>query len=128
MKDVMGAFLSALCAVHCAAGVLLVAGGTSGAAGFMLHSEWMHRLFALFAVVLALWSFPAAYRHHGRVAPTALGTLGIVLLVAGLFFHGPVETTLTVVGAGMAAAAHLWNRYLVTHDHSHGERSAEPAR
>lgn len=124
MKDIVGAALSALCAVHCAAGVLLVAGTGSGAFTVFLESEWMHRLFALFAVVLALWSFPTAYRHHGRVAPTAMGTVGIVLLVAGLFFSGTTETVLTVVGAGMAAAAHLWNRYLVSHQDDHGNRHA----
>lgn len=113
MKDFLGAALSGLCAIHCAASVLLVAGGGTGVFAFIIESEWIHTVFAALAVLFAVLSFPAAFRLHQQVAPTVMGTVGIVLLLAGLVANPTWEMPLTVIGAGMAAVAHLWNRNLV---------------
>lgn len=113
--------MSGLCAVHCAASVLVVAGGGSGMLGFLLESEWVHAGFAALAVLFAILSFPAAYRAHRQLAPAVTGTLGIILLLAGLASPDPWEMPLTVIGAGMAAIAHLWNRYLLTALEQQGE-------
>lgn len=113
MKDLLGAALSALCAVHCAASVLVVAGSSTGLSAVLLQSEWAHSVFAAFAVLFAGLSFPAALRRHRQVTPPVAGTVGIVLLLAGLVAPESLEMPLTVVGAGLAAFAHLWNRRLI---------------
>lgn len=112
-KDTLGAALSALCGVHCAISVLVFAGGSSGFLGFWFGSEWVHTVFAALAVLFAVLSFPAAYREHRQPAPAVTGTVGIVLLLLGLITPDPWEMPLTVIGASMAATAHLWNRRLV---------------
>ena len=114
MKDLLGAALSGLCAIHCAASVLFVAGGGTGLFAVFLASEWAHTVFAAFAVLFAAMSFPAALRRHGQMTPPVAGTTGIVLLLAGLVAPESLEMPFTVVGAGLAAFAHLWNRRLIT--------------
>ena len=111
MKDLLGAILSGLCAIHCAASVLVVAG--SGMGSVFLQSEWAHTVFAAFAVLFAALSFPSALRQHGQMTPPVAGTTGIVLLLAGLIAPESLEMPFTVVGAGLAAFAHLWNRRLI---------------
>ncbi len=113
MKDLLGAALSGLCAIHCAASVLLVAGSGTGMFAMLLQSEWAHTLFAAFAVLFAALSFPAALRRHRQFTPPVAGTAGIVLLLAGLIAPEALEMPLTVAGGGLAAFAHLWNRYLI---------------
>ena len=113
MKDLLGAALSGLCAIHCAASVLLVAGSGTGVFAMALQAEWAHTVFAAFAVLFAVLSFPAAQRQHGQVTPTVAGVIGIVLLVAGVVAPESMEMPLTVVGGGLAAFAHLWNRRLL---------------
>ena len=112
MKDLLGAALSGLCAIHCAGSVLLAAG--SGMGSVFFQSEWAHTVFAALAVAFAAMSFPVALRRHGQMTPPVAGTVGIVLLLAGLVAPETLEMPFTVVGAGLAAFAHLWNRRLIT--------------
>ncbi len=106
--DRVGIFLSALCLLHCVAGLVLVAGLGIGAT-FLLDPA-IHRAGLLLATLVAAVAIGlGALRHRRRtpfvVAMTGLSFMGGALAVG----HGTEEAVLTMIGVGLVAAGHILN-------------------
>ena len=106
--DRVGIFLSALCLLHCVAGLVLVAGLGLGAT-FLLDPA-IHRFGLLLATLVAGVAIGlGAVRHQRRtpfvVAMTGLSFMGGALAVG----HGTEEAVLTMIGVGLVAAGHILN-------------------
>ncbi len=106
--DHLGVILSGLCAFHCVAGLLLVAGlGLSG--GFLLAPE-IHRIGLGMAVAIGSLTLVLGMIRHGDPVPLQVGAAGIGLMALALFVgHGTAEATLTILGVSLLAWAHLRN-------------------
>ncbi|WP_271079041.1 MerC domain-containing protein [Aurantiacibacter sp. MUD61] len=106
--DRVGILLSALCVLHCVAGLILVAGLGLGAT-FLLDPA-IHRAGLVLATLVAGVAIGiGAIRHRRRtpfvVAMTGLSFMGGALAVG----HGFEEAVLTIIGVGLVAAGHLLN-------------------
>ena len=106
--DRFGVLLSALCAVHCVLGLVIVAGlGLGG--GVLLHPAFHHFGLALATVVAAVAIGFGAMRHQRRV-PLSVAVVGLAFMAGALAAgHGPQEAVLTVIGVVLVAAGHLLN-------------------
>ncbi|MDB5686406.1 MAG: MerC protein [Rhizorhabdus sp.] len=103
--------LSALCLVHCAASVILVA-ILATAGGVLLHPI-IHEVGLGFAIALAILGLGRGFFAHRRPLPITLGGTGIVLMTAALFApHGIIEVAYTMCGVACVATAHMMNRRL----------------
>ena len=101
--------LSALCLVHCAASVILVA-LLATAGGILLHPA-VHEIGLGVAILLAIVGLGRGFIQHRRPVPMILGTAGIALMATALTVpHGVVEASYTMIGVGCVAVAHLLNR------------------
>lgn len=101
--------LSALCFVHCAASVLLVA-VVATAGGALLHPA-IHEIGLGLAILLAIVGLGRGYLQHRKPIPMMLGTFGIAMMAAALSVpHGMVEAGFTMVGVAAVAVAHFLNR------------------
>jgi predicted branched-subunit amino acid permease len=101
--------LSALCFVHCAASVILVA-LLAAAGGALLHPA-IHEVGLGFAILLAIVGLGRGFLHHRKRVPMVLGTLGIALMAAALSVpHGVGEAAFTMLGVSCVAIAHMRNR------------------
>ena len=106
--DRVGIFLSALCLLHCVAGLVLIAGLGFGAS-FLLDPA-IHRAGLLVATLVAAVAIGlGAVRHRRRtpfvVAMTGLSFMGGALAVG----HGTEEAVLTMIGVTLVAAGHILN-------------------
>ncbi|RYD99229.1 MAG: MerC domain-containing protein [Sphingomonadales bacterium] len=101
--------LSALCLVHCAASVILVA-LLATAGGVLLHPI-IHEIGLGLAILLAIVGLGRGFVQHRRPVPMVLGTAGIALMATALTVpHGFSEAAYTMVGVGCVAIAHMLNR------------------
>ena len=101
--------LSALCLVHCAASVILVA-LLATAGGILLHPA-VHEIGLGVAILLAIVGLGRGFIQHRRPVPMILGAAGIGLMATALTVpHGVVEAAYTMIGVGCVAVAHLLNR------------------
>lgn len=101
--------LSALCFVHCAASVILVA-MLATAGGALLHPA-VHEIGLGFAILLAIIGLGRGFLQHRRRVPMVIGTFGIALMAAALSVpHGIGEAAFTMLGVSCVAIAHLLNR------------------
>lgn len=101
--------LSALCLVHCAASVLLLA-LLATAGGALLHPA-IHEVGLGLAILLAIIGLGRGFLLHRRPVPMILGTAGIGLMATALSVpHGASEAAFTMLGVGCVAIAHLLNR------------------
>jgi hypothetical protein len=106
--DRMGVFLSALCAVHCVSGVVLVA--LLGVSGGVLLDPRIHEFGLAAAVVIGALGLGAGIMRHRRRGPLMLGGAGLTLMACGLIApHGLAEVALTIAGVTMLASAHIGN-------------------
>ncbi len=106
--DASAVGLSTACLAHCLA--LPMLGVALPVLGVLGEQEWLHKSFVLLALPItgfAIWRSLRADRFWG-FAVTALA--GLALLLAGAFVERweMHETMLTVIGALVLAAAHLW--------------------
>lgn len=101
--------LSALCMVHCAAGIWLLAGFAS--LGGVLLSPWVHEIGFVLAAIMAVLALGHGARLHGARLPLAIGAAGIAaMLLAMSVPHGSgQEYALTLAGVAALSAAHLLN-------------------
>ncbi len=106
--DRVGIALSSLCIVHCLAGLLMV--GVLGIGGeALLAPEW-HRAGLALALAIGVVTIGLGVVRHGRLAPLAIGSVGLALMAAALFVaHGAQEAALTVPGVLLVAVAHVLN-------------------
>ena len=110
--DSAGILLSALCAVHCLAGVVLVVmlglGGTM--LGTALADPRIHEYGLMAAVVVGAAGLGTGFARHRRRDILARGLCGLALMAAGLLArHGAREAALTVAGVVLLASAHIAN-------------------
>lgn len=106
--DRMGILLSGLCALHCLAGILLVAG--LGLGGDYLFAPAIHRVGLALAIVIGGITLAIGVARHGDPRPLQLGAGGLVLMAVALAVgHGPAEAMLTIAGVSLLAWAHLRN-------------------
>lgn len=101
--------LSGLCLAHCLA--LPFAALLLPALSTWVDAEWVHGVFAGFAIPITIAALWGGRRHGIPARPIALATAGLTLLVLGAteWFGKASNTPLTIVGAVLLAAAHTWN-------------------
>ena len=106
--DRVGVILSGLCALHCLAGLLLVAG--LGLGGQFLLAPEIHRVGLALAIVVGAATLVLGVVRHGDPVPLQVGAAGIAFMAFALFVgHGTAEAALTIMGVSLLAWAHLRN-------------------
>ena len=107
--DRVGVVASTLCAVHCLGTSALI--GVSGVAT-LFEDARIEVGFTIAAMVIAAAALVRGSRRHGAWAPGAVGVAGALSLSMARFgpFEGALlETTLSVAGGALLAAAHVMN-------------------
>ena len=106
--DRVGVLLSGLCALHCLAGLLLVAG--LGLGGGVLLAPAIHRIGLALAIAVGSVTLVLGVVRHGDPVPLQVGAAGIAFMAFALFVgHGTAEAVLTIMGVALLAWAHLRN-------------------
>ncbi len=106
--DRFGVLLSGLCALHCIAGLLLVAG--LGLGGELLFAPEIHRVGLALAIVVGGIALVLGVVRHGDPRPLQIGAAGLGLMIVALVVgHGSAEAFLTIGGVTLLAWAHLRN-------------------
>lgn len=106
--DRVGVLLSGLCAIHCVAGLFLVAG--LGLGGEYILAPVIHRVGLALAIAVGSATLVLGVTRHGDPLPLQVGAAGIALMGLALFVgHGTAEALFTVVGVSLLAWAHLRN-------------------
>ena len=111
-KDVVGAFISSACLIHCLAGPVLMLLGITSLGHAHIEEQSFH--FALTAPILlvAAWSIPKGLKSHHHKTPAILSVIGIALLSIGLLII-ELNLILSVGGSLFLLIAHLYNRKLI---------------
>jgi len=100
--------LSALCVLHCLAGLVLVAGMGLGA-GFLLDPV-IHKVGLVLATLVAGVAIGVGAVRHRRAAPFVVAMTGLSFMGGALAAgHGAGEALLTVIGVTLVAAGHVLN-------------------
>jgi hypothetical protein len=106
--DRVGVLLSGLCALHCIAGLLLVAG--LGLGGEVLFAPEIHRIGLALAIVVGAITLVLGVIRHGDPRPLQVGAAGLGLMIVALVVgHGSAEALLTIGGVTLLAWSHLRN-------------------
>lgn len=106
--DRVGVLLSGLCALHCVAGLLLVAG--LGLSGEVLFAPAIHRIGLALAIVVGAITLVFGVIRHGDPRPLQVGAAGLGLMIVALVLgHSSAEAFLTIGGVTLLAWAHLRN-------------------
>jgi hypothetical protein len=106
--DRVGVLLSGLCALHCIAGLLLVAG--LGLGGEVLFAPAIHRVGLALAIGVGAMTLVLGVVRHGDARPLQVGAAGLGLMIVALVVgHGTAEAVLTIGGVTLLAWAHLRN-------------------
>ena len=106
--DRVGIALSCLCAVHCVAGLFLVAG--LGLGSTFLLDPVIHRVGLLLATVVAGVAIGIGAIRHRRPLPFVVAMTGLSFMGGALAVpHGSQEAVLTVIGVVLVAAGHILN-------------------
>ena len=106
--DRVGVLLSGLCALHCIAGLLLVAG--LGLSGEVLFAPAIHRIGLALAIVVGAITLVFGVIRHGDPRPLQVGAAGLGLMIVALVLgQSSAEAFLTIGGVTLLAWAHLRN-------------------
>ena len=106
--DQFGIGLAGLCAVHCVATVLIVAG--LGVGGHFLLAPEIHEIGLALAVIAAALAIGWGAWRHRRPAPVLVALVGLGFMTAALLFgHGPQEAVLTIIGVAIVSIGHVMN-------------------
>ena len=106
--DRVGVLLSGLCALHCIAGLLLVAG--LGLSGEVLFAPAILRIGLALAIVVGAITLVFGVIRHGDPRPLQVGAAGLGLMIVALVLgHSSAEAFLTIGGVTLLAWAHLRN-------------------
>ena len=106
--DRVGVILSGLCALHCVASILLVAG--LGLGGEFLLAPAIHRVGLALAVAVGAATLIIGVARHGDYKVLQVGAAGIAIMAVALFVeHGTEEAVLTITGVVLLAWAHIRN-------------------
>lgn len=113
MRDILGAWLSVLCVLHCSLPLLLLSFSVSFGLGEALeafHTDWLHVILITPIVLILAFSIPKAFKVHGNPLPGYLALSGVVTLVVGIMAGHELETGFTIIGSGLVIGSHLLNR------------------
>jgi hypothetical protein len=112
--DRAGIALSALCAVHCLASVLLVS--VIGIGGELFLNPAIHRVGLLIATLIAAVAIGWGAMRHRMAAPFVVAMTGLTFMGGALAVpHGVQEAVLTIIGVGLVSLGHVLNlRHLHT--------------
>ena len=106
--DRMGVFLSALCALHCVAGLVLVAWLGVGSS-ILLHPD-VHKYGLAAATLVAAVAIGLGAMKHRQMLPFVVAMTGLSFMGGALAVgHGYEEAVLTVIGVILVAAGHVLN-------------------
>jgi len=97
--------LSLICAIHCLALPILLIILPSMIA-LQLDNEIFHTLIIITVLPVSIFALTLGYKQHKRNWLLILGFTGLLLLVIAVILG---EEMLTVLGASLVAAGHLWN-------------------
>jgi len=100
--------LSALCAVHCVATVLLL--GALSSLGHFFAAPIIHEVGLALAILIGAVALGAGLRRHRALFPLVTGGIGLAVMGSALLVpHGVSESVLTVLGVSLVAIAHMLN-------------------
>lgn len=106
--DRLGVLLSFLCAVHCVAGMLIVA--VLGLGGGLLLHPAIHKVGLLIATIIAGVAIGLGALRHRRAAPLVVAMTGLSFMGGALAVgHGVEEMVLTIIGVALVASGHFLN-------------------
>jgi len=106
--DRLGMLLSCLCAVHCVAGLVIVAG--LGVGGTFLLDPAIHRWGLVLATLVAAVAIGLGALKHRRAAPFVTAMTGLSFMGGALAVpHGVEEAVLTIIGVALVAVGHVLN-------------------
>ena len=106
--DRIGMLLSGLCALHCVAGIGLVA--VLGIGGGILLDPIIHRIGLALATLVAAVAIGLGALRHRRAGPFVIAMTGLSFMGGGLAVpHGLEEAVLTIIGVSLVASAHILN-------------------
>ena len=106
--DRVGLTLSCLCAVHCVATLVVVAG--VGVGGSFLLNPAIHRVGLALAMLIVAVAIGAGVLRHRQPAPFVIAMTGLSFMGGALGApHGLDEAALTIVGVALVATAHVLN-------------------
>ena len=105
--------LSLICAIHCLALPLLLIILPSMIA-LQLDNEIFHTLIIITVLPVSIFALTLGYKKHKRNWLLIVGFTGLLLLVIAVILGEEItgefgEKLLTVLGASLVAAGHLWN-------------------
>jgi hypothetical protein len=106
--DRAGITLSALCAVHCLATLVLVS--ALGIGGSVLAKPIIHEAGLAVAMVIAAVAIGIGALRHRRAAPFVTAMTGLSFMGGALAVpHGYEEAVLTIIGVGLVSLGHVLN-------------------
>jgi hypothetical protein len=106
--DLVGIALAGLCALHCVATLVAIAG--LGLGGHFLLDEAFHRIGLVLALVVAAAAIGWGLLRHQRKLPFVVAMAGLAIMAAALLVpHGTDELLLTLAGVTIVSLAHLLN-------------------
>src|SRR5678815_539792 len=105
--DRAGITLSALCAVHCLATLVLVS--ALGIGGGLLAKPIIHEAGLAVAMVIAAVAIGIGALRHRRAAPFVTAMTGLSFMGGALAVpHGYEEAVLTIIGVGLVSLCLLY--------------------
>jgi len=113
MRDVLGAWLSFLCILHCALPLLILSFGASLGINHIvdsMHEEWLHTVLLIPVITILAVSIPKAYLAHRNPQPAYFAVMGTLILIVGILVGERWESFLTVMGSMLVIYSHLMNR------------------
>jgi hypothetical protein len=112
--DRAGITLSALCAIHCLATVVLVS--ALGIGGGLLAKPIIHEAGLVLAMIIAAVAIGIGALRHRRAAPFVTAMTGLSFMGGALAVpHGYEEAVLTIIGVGLVSLGHILNMRGHTH-------------
>ena len=106
--DRVGITLSALCAVHCLATIVIVS--TLGLGGELLGDPIIHEAGLALAMVVAAVAIGWGALRHRRAGPFVTAMTGLSFMGGALAVpHGYEEAILTIIGVALVSLGHLLN-------------------
>ncbi|MFT5918104.1 MAG: hypothetical protein ACJAWV_004424 [Flammeovirgaceae bacterium] len=109
--DLVGFWVSTLCAIHCIAVPLLLTFSAFGSLHFLANPA-IESVVIFFSVCIAFSSLVPSYRNkHHKIHPILFMAIGLVGIGFGRIFHDfeAIEIGGTVLGGFFIAYAHLLN-------------------
>ena len=110
--DTLGMGASIICAIHCAAVPFLVS--ISASVGLdIFQSHWFEFGILGLAVIFIASSLVPSFLKHKNALPLALGTLGLIAVIANHIIWGHTSYVLSFLGAITIATGHYKNYHLL---------------